>query len=315
VRATFNRRRGSACPRLWARLATTGFVTAAAREDGRAIRVARARMVFLSAEANANVVGHTAGLVLEVDEAQDVDADKFDREFRPMAAPYGATIVYYGTPWDGSTLLERATQHHIELQRRDGIQRHFEANWQVVAEYSPDYARYVESERQRLGESHPLFLTQYALRPIPGAGRMFSAAQRAQLQGSHARQHARRAGETYVAGLDIGGQADDGPGEHDATVLTIARVCEPPADAVLQEPRLEVVEHLAVTGVPHDELLMRLTDVLRNVWAANRVAVDATGIGETISRLLARALGEGFVRQVKFTAESKSKLGSTCWRR
>src|SRR5438034_983240 len=178
---------------------------------------------------SANVVGHTAGILLEVDEAQDVDREKFDREFRPMAAPAGATTVYYGTPWDDSTLLERAVQTNRELERRDGIRRHFAADWTAVAEFNPEYARYVEGERARLGEDHPLFRTQYALKTLSGGGRLFSGSQRAQIQGTHYRQHSRRAGEVYVAGLDLAGQDWDGENarvetrKHDATVLTIAR--------------------------------------------------------------------------------------------
>jgi len=192
--------------RLWGHIVQAGLDSDAARE-GRLVRFGHARQIFLSAEPSANVVGHTAGLLLEVDEAQDVDRDKFDREFRPMAASTGATTVYYGTPWDDSTLLELAVQTNLELERRDGIRRHFAADWTAVAEWNPQYARYVEGERARLGENHPLFLTQYALKMVSGGGRLFTAAQRAQLQGSHGRQHAPQSGDVYVAGLDLGGQA------------------------------------------------------------------------------------------------------------
>src|SRR3972149_4082452 len=65
-------------------------------EDGYSLSLGTARMVFLSAEPESNVVGHTADMILEVDEAQDVDIEKFDKEFRPMAASTAATTVYYG---------------------------------------------------------------------------------------------------------------------------------------------------------------------------------------------------------------------------
>src|SRR5436309_2954502 len=190
--------------RLWNRILRAGAIQIAAREDGRTIRFGRARQIFLSAEPSANVVGHTAGLLLEVDEAQDVDREKFDREFRPMAAPAGATTIYYGTPWDDSTLLEQAVQTNRELERRDGVQRHFAADWTAVAEFNPEYARYVEGERARLGEDHPLFRTQYALKTLSGGGRLFSRSQRAQVQGTHLRHHGPRPGEVYEAGLDVG---------------------------------------------------------------------------------------------------------------
>jgi hypothetical protein len=295
--------------RLWSHVTATPASDIARREDGRAVRIGRARELFLSAEPDSNVVGHTAGLLLEIDEAQDVDRDKFEREFRPMASSTGATIVYYGTPWDDSTLLEQAVQHNIELERRDGIRRHFAADWQEVAPHNAAYAAFVQAERQRLGESHPLFLTQYALKTVPGAGRLFSAAQRAQLAGTHSRQSSPSAGETYVAGLDIGGGMGDSAREHDATVLTIARVVEPASDALIKAPRIEIVEHIAMTGVPHDDLFARLADVLGRVWRARRVVVDATGLGETLARLLEGTLGADVVRPLKLTAESKSTIG------
>jgi len=302
--------------RLWRRIVQADLEPLAAREDGRAIRLGRARQLFLSAEPGASVMGHTAGLLLEVDEAQDVDREKFDREFRPMGATTRATTVFYGTPWDDSTLLEQAVQTNLELERRDGLRRHFAADWTVVAAFNPEYGRYVEAERARLGENHPLFLTQYALKTVCGGGRLFSSVQRAQLQGAHPRQHVPRDGEVYVAGLDLGGQEmEEGSGvtgqgsRHDATVLTIARAVLPPSDALVQEPRLEVVEHLAVTGEPHDALFARLADLLREVWRVRRMAVDATGLGETLARLLTKALGPEVVRPVRFSAESKSRLG------
>jgi len=297
--------------RLWTRLGEFGLASIATRQQGRSITVGKARQLFLSAEPESNVVGHTAHLLLEVDEAQDVDAEKFDKEFRPMAASTGATTVLYGTAWDDRTLLERTKQASLEAERRDGLRRHFEYDWQRVARYNLTYARFVEAERQRLGESHPLFLTQYCLRPVSGGGCLFSRQQLAQLQGDHARQAQPRPGETYVAGLDVAGQQFDASsdGRRDATVLTIARVLHPPRASLVQEPRLEVVEHYAWTGEPHDALFERLADVLGRVWRVRRVAVDATGLGETLARLLASALGEHTVRPFRFTAESKSRLG------
>ncbi|MDP9236623.1 MAG: hypothetical protein M3P30_04350 [Chloroflexota bacterium] len=298
--------------RLWRRLEASGLATCATREPN-AITLGGARVLFLSAEHGANVVGHTASLLLEVDEAQDVDIDKFDREFRPMAAAANATTVYYGTAWDDRTLLERAKQANVESERRDGIRRHFQYDWRAVAEHNPAYARFVESERGRLGATHPLFLTQYELQPIAGGGRLLTAQQRAQLAGTRARLHAPLPGEAYVAGLDIAGGEDEGASRpaagRDATVLTIGRLVYAESAALVSEPRVEIVEHYAWTGEPHETLLPRLIDLLRGVWRVHRVAVDATGLGETTARLLASALGGGRVDAVKFTSDSKSKLG------
>jgi len=112
--------------RLLTRLRETGLGEAVEGEGGYSVEVGLARMVFLSAEPESNVVGHTADLVLECDEAQDVDPEKWDKEFAPMGASTGVTTVYYGTPWDDASLLERAKRTHLEQERRDGVRRHFE---------------------------------------------------------------------------------------------------------------------------------------------------------------------------------------------
>ncbi len=329
--------------RLWMHVARSDLAGAARRRDN-AVTLGRACILFLSAEPGSNVVGHTASLLLEVDEAQDVDEEKFDREFRPMAATTNATTVMYGTAWDDSTLLERTKQHNLELERRDGVRRHFEYDWHAVAACLPAYQRHVESERVRLGDSHPLFLTQYCLKTIAGGGRLFTATQRAQLAGDHDRLRFPLAGETYVAGLDLAGGEDNAPvgaleesqwrqpveespwrpapfpcredlastpqrSTHDATVLTIGRLVYPPHDALVQGPRVEIVEHCAWTGEPHETILPRILDLLRGVWKVARVAVDATGLGETAARLIMQALGASRVDAVKFTSASKSQLG------
>jgi hypothetical protein len=295
--------------RLWQRIEQAGLAALASREAGHIVRLGRARQVFLSAEPGSNVVGHTAHLLLEVDEAQDVDPDKFDRDFRPMAAANNATVVFYGTAWTETSLLERAKQAHLEAERRDGVRRHFEYDWTAVARHVPAYAAYVEAERRRLGEDHPLFQTQYCLRTLASGGRLFSPSQRAQLQGAHPRLRAPAAGEAYAAGLDLAGEASgNAPGRHDATVLTIGRVRDA-GDPLFPEVRIEVVEHLAWIGERHDILAPRLTDLLRDVWRVRRVAVDATGLGETIARSLAVTLGGVRVSAVKFSAERKSALG------
>ena len=71
---------------------------------------------------------------------------------------------------------------------------------------APLYGRYVESERARLGEEHPLFRTQYRLLPIaPGEG-MFNRSQLALLRGGHSRLRGPLPGRVYVAGVDVAGE-------------------------------------------------------------------------------------------------------------
>jgi len=283
-------------------------------EKGHIIKFGAARAIFLSADESANVVGNTAHLLLEIDESQDVSKEKYNKEFKPMGATTNVTTVHYGTTWDDNTLLEEVKQTNLELERRDGIKRHFRYDWEEVAKYNPDYQKYAEAERDRLGENHPLFLTQYRLLPLRGGGGFLSVQQRAQMHGVHSRVRLAEPGKVYVAGIDLAGEAENvedlllqNP-RRDAAVVTIAEVDFSNSDDVIKEPSLKVVEHYRWVGKKHPDLYAQLTDILKNVWHCRKIVVDATGVGEPVASFLRKALGSR-VTPFHFTAQSKSEMG------
>jgi len=300
--------------RLKDRLNDVGFGGIWVTELGYIIRLGNARAIFLSADESANVVGNTAHLLLEIDESQDVSKEKYTKEFKPMGATTNVTTVHYGTTWDDSTLLEEVKQTNLELEGRDGIKRHFRYDWEEIARHNADYLAYVEAERARLGENHPLFLTQYRLLPIHGGGGYLSPQHRSQLQGEHHRRHQPEPGKTYVAGIDLAGEAETEEGailraikpRQDSTVITIGEVdfC----GDMVKQPRVKVVEHYRWTGRKHSELYPQLIDILKAVWHCRKVVVDATGVGQPVSSFLRQSLGSRVI-PFTFTARSKSELG------
>ncbi|MBI4317391.1 MAG: hypothetical protein HY675_02785 [Chloroflexi bacterium] len=287
------------------------------------VRLGQARCMFFSADDSSNVVGATAHILLEFDEAQDISPQKHDRDFMPMGATTNATKAYYGTAWDEDGLLELVKQKNLEMERKDGLQRHFEYPWWVVAEHNPLYAAYVQGERARLGDVHPLFRTQYKLETIAGVAGFLSAQQRAQMAGSHPR--CRRPAEVtwpegelvFVAGVDVAGKDEEAADaqlravkpRRDSTVVTIGRLDFSLVSDLVLEPRIEVVEHYYWTGRSHREQYEALLDVLRSVWGCGRVVVDATGIGAGVADFLMAALGDDVVEPFVFTMPSKSRLG------
>ena len=302
--------------RLKDRLNDAGFNGIWMPELGYIIRLAKARAIFLSADESANVVGNTAHILLEIDESQDVSKEKYTKEFKPMGATTNVTTVHYGTTWDDSTLLEEVKQTNLELERKDSVRRHFRYDWQEIAKYNPDYLAYVEAERERLGENHPLFLTQYQLLPIRGGGGFLSRQQLAQLKGEHARKHEAERGKVYVAGIDLAGEAEVEEGAYltglkprqDSTVVTIGELDFSICDDVQKQAGIRVVEHYCWTGEKHARLYPRLVDILKNVWHCRKVVVDATGIGQPVSSFLRKALGSK-VSAFTFTPRAKSELG------
>ena len=300
--------------RLKERLNDFGFGGVWFTESGYMVRLGNARQIFLSADESSSVVGHTADVLLGIDESQDVAKDKYTKEFRPMVSASNATTVHYGTTWDDATLLEQVKQTNLELEKKDGIRRHFRYDWQEVARYNTSYKKFIESERQRLGEDHPLFRTQYALLPISGGGGFLSNQQIAQLKGEHSRLSCPEETRTYVAGVDFAGESELLEDDvltrtgRDATVITVAEVRKADSGSIDREPGIYIVEHYSWVGKKHSELYPQMVDVLKNVWKCSRIVADATGIGEPVTSFLRKSLGSRVVA-LKFTQKAKSEIG------
>jgi hypothetical protein len=288
------------------------------RSHGYRISVGEAEAVFLSASPHANVAGATANLLLEIDEGQDVDAAKYARDFRPMAASSNATTVIYGTAWTPETILEVQRAVNDDRTRADGVARNFVFDWTTGAAHNPAYKRFVEAEIARMGEGHPLVRTQYLLLPLDGRGALFSPENLLLLRGAHPRQHAPTDAPwaTYIAGIDVAGgieEAEAGSTEvdrfreprRDRTVVGIAEVITSDDGS---HPRTRLVEAYQWTGRPLHEQCDRLLHLLREVWRCRRVVVDASGLGADLAARLVRAIGSSVVEPFTFTVGTKSRL-------
>jgi len=301
--------------RLKERLDEFGFDGIYHTEMGYIISLGSAREVFLSAEESSSVVGHTADILLEIDESQDVSKEKYTKEFRPMGSSTNVTTIHYGTTWDDATLLEEIKQTNLELEKKDGIKRHFRYDWQEVARYNKEYGNYVKAERARLGENHPLFRTQYALLPISGGGGFLSRQQILSMLGSHVRLREPQGGSIYIAGIDLAGEKEQdretalmaAKPKVDSTVITIAAVDRSQSSQVrVVEPTLRVTEQYQWTGTPHSQLYAQMVSILRK-WDCQRIVVDSTGIGQPIASFLRKELGPR-VKPFVFTQKSKSDM-------
>lgn len=275
---------------------------------GYIVQLGEAAIHFLSAEESSNVVGATADVLLEIDEAQDVSEEKYLKDFRPMASTANTTAVLYGTAWSADTMLARQRAANL----RDDPAAHFEFPWTVLAELSPDYRTFVSGEIRRLGDDHPIIKTQYRLETVDAAGRLFGPEQLALLRGTHPR--AEPGDALYVAGVDVAGESEAGPDEivrsskprKDSTVVTIARVSYP--GDLLGEPSIEVVEHHWWTGRDHSTQYGGLLELLKARWRCAAVCVDATGVGAGVASWLARAMPIQ-VESVQFSRPAKSDMG------
>jgi len=292
-------------------------------DEGYIVRLGRCRCFFFSAHISANVVGATANVLLECDEAQDVDVDKWNKDFAPMGAATNVTTVFYGTIWTSRTLLARVMRALRQEEALDGVQRVFVVPWERVAEEVPSYGVYVKKEMLRLGVNHPIIKTQYRLEEIDEAGRLFTAERVALMKGTHPRAREPQPGVVYAMLVDVAGEDETLEGEElrdanprkDSTAVTMVEVdLEGLDDPLLGFPRYRVINRWWWTGKKHSDLYSVLLD-LAATWSVSYLVIDATGVGAGLAGFLAKRLGNvkddppGLVIPFDFTMASKSDLG------
>jgi hypothetical protein len=294
------------------------------KEAGYIYRLGRARIFFLSGSPTTSVVGATASTLLQCDEAQDILAAKWDKDFSPMAASTNATRVFWGTAWTSQTLLARERRAAEAAESRDGVRRVFVIDADRVAQEVPAYGEFVREQVARLGRSHPLIKTQFYGEEIDAEGGMFPAARLAMMLGTHVVLDAPLPGRIYAILIDVAGQDEavreavslstraegsalENP-RRDSTALTVVEVdLSSLADPLIQAPAYRVVHRRLWTGANHTLLYGQIRSLIEQ-WRARWVVIDATGVGAGLASFVERAF-PGVVLPFVFSQSSKSKLG------
>lgn len=293
------------------------------RRAGYMVELGKARVLFFSAGDQAQVVGATADILLEGDEAQDIGVFKWGKSFRPMGAATNVTSVLWGTAWTSNTLLAQTIDQLRRKSRKDGQKRVFLADADKVALEVPNYGRYVKSEIERLGESHPLIQTQYFLKEIDGEGKYLNRQLVALMHGNHERQRLPTRGRRYAMLVDVGG-IDEIPGtaidrammensKRDATALTYVEI-ELRSNAL---PLYRVVNRELWLGIEHAALHQEIMARYER-WRPMYVVVDASGVGAGLASFLRRSIDHSStltpletekVIPVLFSPKMKSQIG------
>ena len=282
---------------------------------------------FFSAAPGSNVVGATADLLLSVDEAQEVDPAKFDKDFDPMTASTNATRVFWGTAWTAGTLLERQRRSALQAQEQDGRRRVFFYTAEDVLKLVPAYAQHVERVIAEHGRNHPLVRTQYFCETIEAQGGMFNAGRLALMfnssplnpKGLGEMPEGQRGSTAFlidVAGMDEAStglaasllRAGLGNPGRDSTTLTVVMV-DLSTLAQLQGPTYRVIDRHCWTGENHLAVFGKLK-ALAEQHQPQQIVVDATGVGEGLWAMLEHAFPTRVI-PVKFSAQVKSETG---WR-
>lgn len=280
------------------------------------------KWAFLSINPTANIASQTAYTLLEGDEAQDIDADKWERDAQPMGSFNNATTVLWGVAWTKDSFIYKGEQQAHDMENRLEKQLGYkpklvfkiDAN-AVIASGNENYKKAFENQVARLGIDHIAIQTQYLLNAVDAIGRFFSAEQIARIFHSDYETAVEPIkGHTYIWGLDVAGQeetstdVDAAVGMHKRDALSLV------IGDLQKDGTVVPVCFYQWVGKQHTKVRAMLPKILK-YWNCLGGVGDATGIGEPLVYHLQEILdrnNNGLVEAYKFKAagdESKSKLG------
>ena len=285
--------------------------------EGYQFLMERSKISFLSGEKNSNIVGATADLLLEVDEAQDVNIVKYDREIAPMAASTNATRAFFGTAWTSDTLLARERRLCEQEEDEDGIQRVFRLTCEDVFPEVPAYRNFVDEQIRKLGRNHPTIKTQYYSEEIDAESAFIKDAETL-MAGTHEKQEDPETGKIYAILIDVaGGEEENKAGikletdenqKRDATAITICEIDLSTLTTIKHAPTWKVVCRFNWTGLPMSEQYARIEGLV-NKWNPAYVCIDGTGTGMGLSAFVRQLVPEDRFINFIFSLSSKSKMG------
>ena len=268
----------------------------------------------ISASDGSNIEGESFKLII-CEEAQDISNFKVQKSIHPMGAAYNATIVKIGTATTFKGDFYDAIQRNKKAfeTKTSHIRNHFEFDYKVASKYNPNYAKYVEKEKSRLGEKSDAFRMAYCLEWIIERGMFIDIAKFEINNGETLLERVMYdKSATHVAGIDIGGKED-------STIVTMVEVnwdmpviMESRTDEETGEEETYLAyntylkDWLCIKDEPdYEEQYPQIVDYLSHFLVV-RVVCDATREASISHRLRANLSCE--VIPFIFTTRSKSDL-------
>lgn len=132
-----------------------------------------------TANPQSKIEGKTYHLIL-LEESQDISASQIRGSIHPMGAAVGGSIVKIGTPnrlrGEFAEACRRNKRNDVNRNMLGSKKRlHFEYDYTVAQRYNPRYRKYIEKERERLGEDSEDFRLKYKLHWLSDKGVFISS--------------------------------------------------------------------------------------------------------------------------------------------
>ena len=267
----------------------------------------------ISASDGSSIEGESFMLII-CEEAQDISNFKIEKSIHPMGASYNATIVKIGTAttFKGNFYDTIQRNKRSDSEKTSHIRNHFEYDWKVAAKYNPKYAKYVEKEKQRLGEKSDAFRMSYCLEWIIERGMFVDITK---FEKNNTEPILERTdfdkSVTHVAGIDLGGKGDKTivtivEVNWDLPVILESRVNEETGEEVYTAYNTYIKDWLRITDEPDYEVQYAEIVNYLSRFSVSKVVCDATRESSVSHRLRANLSCE--VIPYIFSTKAKSEL-------
>lgn len=266
----------------------------------------------ISASEGSNIEGESFKFII-CEEAQDISNFKIRKSIHPMGAAYNATIAKIGTATTFKGDFYEAIQRNKNdfKEGRIRVRNHFEYDYRVVIKYNPKYAKYIQKEKDRLGETSDEFKMSYGLEWILQSG-MFVDIEQFEVNNTDRLRDRVKSDRinSHVVGIDVAGKSD-------STVITVTEVdwenpviCEVQTNSEGEEETYIVYnswikDWCEILGDDYEKQYYEILDYLDNFKVA-KVVIDATREASLAHRM--RANLPYPVIPFIFTTPSKSEM-------
>lgn len=276
--------------------------------NGENIRLSNGSLIRCqSASDGANIEGGSYMLII-VDEAQDVGNFKYSKSISPMGAFYNATKILIGTPTTHRGFFYEAIERNKKEYENGGRRNHFEYDYKTIIKYNPNYEKYIEGEKKRLGEYSDEFQMSYNLKWVLERG-MFVTGKLFDKLADRDRGIVLSDWDKYhVAGIDLGKKQD-------STVITVLEV-DWDNPIVIEAKEAGIPDYVAyhvyikawkeIQGDDWNKQFDIIVNFLSN-YNIVKVVIDATGVGDAIYDRL-RVTLDCEVEPFVYSKQSKSDL-------
>jgi hypothetical protein len=264
-----------------------------------------------SADPRVAIEGDTYHLVV-TDETQLMNDTILKKSISPMLSSTLGTTVHLG-----SVHTEKSYFYDIikmnkdkDMNKKRAHKNHYEVDYILAGKYNKYYRRYVEKEKEKLGEFSDEFQMSYCLKWLIESGMFVTEEYLLSLGGDFYTAPFDRK-KVHVIGVDIAKKFD-------STVVTVLEVDWDNPILIDSDSRLlrhdkKIKNWLELSGDDYDAQFYQICEFIDN-YKWDTLVVDATGVGAPMFDRLKNKYSSKNVMPFVFSTQSKSTMYSLLYK-